>query len=544
MQCARSAICKALLLSLAMAFAGCGVARPSDFGAVCPSYEQTIRPLLENACSQCHAPNSAAGGYVIGEYTQTVSRADDGAGRVIPAEPSSPLLAAARGTLGTHRPVDAAPMAALQDWVVRCRAAPGHQSLHPKGWSTPTDAEQFHGVALRAGFYNFGQCTSCHGDDLRGGTSQVDCNSCHVEGPLACNTCHGDGDSAAPPRDLNGVRATTSLGVGAHRTHVVATATHQAFPCASCHLDVKTATQEGHYRREGVFSLGPAQVRLASGPAGAASWNRTTATCTNSTCHVPSSADTSPTRVTPVWTRVGQGDMTCGSCHGAPPSSHASAQCEACHGLGYADGGVEVALHVNGRVDLKNGGQRCDACHSGPTSPAFIDLSGGTASTSPSASAHEVHLKASRLRGPMTCNECHVVPQTVMSLGHLDSARPADVFAVDTGGLAWRQSAMPTYNAANATCTNYCHGGGDFGHPDSAGTLRTPSWGGSSSQAACGTCHGLPPVDGTLAHVSASSISCDTCHGGSVWPDGGIRFTVLPDGGVTSKHLDGLITGP
>jgi predicted CxxxxCH...CXXCH cytochrome family protein len=105
---------------------------------------------------------------------------------------------------------------------------------------------------------------------------------------------------------------------------------------------------------------------------------------------------------------------------------------------------------------------------------------------------------------------------------------------------------MPTYNAANATCSNYCHGGGDFGHPDTApGLLRTPLWTGGTDQAACGTCHGLPPRDGTVGHLAAAAgtVTCDFCHTGTVYPDGGIIFSTLPDGGLTSRHIDGKITG-
>ena len=131
------------------------------------------------------------------------------------------------------------------------------------------------------------------------------------------------------------------------------------------------------------------------------------------------------------------------------------------------------------------------------------------------------------------------------SVGHIDTNGPAEVFPAGLGSLAFAQNAMPTYNASNATCTNYCHGSGDFGHPDTApNLLRMPSWSGGPSQAVCGSCHGLPPQDGTIGHAAAATTSCDTCHGGTVSADGGIIFTQLSDGGLTSKHLDGRITGP
>ncbi len=540
MRCAKSAISSVLTAALA----SCGVLRSSDAPLVCPSYETSIRPLLESRCVECHSASRAEGGYQLGEYTQTVSRGDDGTARVAPGVRPSPFLAAARGELAPHVALPDAEVTRLQDWVERCRAAPSPHQFHPPGWATPTDTEQSHSVALRQNFYNLNECKTCHGDDLRGGGSQVDCNSCHLEGPLACNTCHGDEHSSAPPRDLKGLRTTQSLGVGAHRAHVTASPTHQAYGCKSCHLDVQSATDEGHYRRAGVFLSGPAEVILASGSIGSAQWDRTTATCSNTACHAPSSTDTAATQKAPVWTRVGQGEATCGSCHGVPPSSHADNRCELCHGPGYIDGGVNLELHLNGHVDLRNGGQRCDACHADSTSTRFVDLLGrSTDAGVRTVGAHDAHLFANRLRGPMTCNECHLVPATVTALGHLDSSGPAEVFVRDTGHLAWKQGALPTYNASNATCTNYCHGAGEYGHPDVAPSLmKTPSWTGGTSQAACGTCHGLPPQDGTPAHLAAATIACAVCHSGTVAPDGGILFSTAPDGTVSSRHLDGLVT--
>ena len=542
MQCARSVISRTLFLAVLV---GCGVTRPSDFTQICPSYELSIRPVVQARCEQCHSPTQAEGGYVVGQHTQTVSRSDDGPPRVAPGDPASPFLAAVRGELPGHAALEASEVNLLQNWVVRCRAAPLPHQFHPKGWATSTDTEQFHGVALRQKFYRFDECQKCHGEDVRGGGSGVDCNSCHLKGPQDCSTCHGDESSAAPPRDLKGIRATTSLGVGAHRAHVSDGPAHKAFGCASCHLDVKQPEDEGHYRRRGVFSTGPAEVRLSSAPGGTASWDRTTATCTNSACHAPSPSDTAPSKKDPIWTRVGLGDIGCGSCHGAPPSNHADNRCQVCHGAGYVDGGVDLALHLNGQVDLRNGGVRCDSCHAGPQSPTFVDLAGRGADAGVRAvGAHDAHLHASRLRGPLACNECHLVPSTVASPGHIDSPSPAEVFPFELGGLAWTANAIPTYDATNTTCTSYCHGSGDFGHVDSApNLLRNPSWTAKSDQAACGACHGLPPQDGTVGHLAAATLACDTCHSGTVYPDGGIVFSTLPDGGLTSKHLDGKITG-
>lgn len=563
MRCARSATPRALLAALALALAGCGVVRPSDAPAVCPSYEDRLRPLVESRCQACHGPSRAEGGYVVGAYLDTMSRRPDGTPRVAPGEQRSPFLQAVRGELAGHAALDATDTARLERWVIDCRASTRELQYHPRGWTTPTDlgaqadgGANFHGQLLRQKFYRLESCQECHGVDLRGGRSGSDCNGCHAgeQGPLSCNTCHGDPDSAAPPRDLDGASATTALGVGAHRAHVVASSTHRAFGCADCHLDVKRPEDEGHYRARGVFQVDratgrflPAEVRLASAPGGTAKWDRAAATCTNSTCHAPNPADTAATKKDPVWTQVGGGQLGCGSCHGAPPSNHppAATECGVCHGASYGPTSVNAATHLDGQVDLKGNGEGCDACHAGPAAPQFVDLLGRTADAGVrTVGAHDAHLKASKLRGPLTCNECHLVPSTLFAPGHVDTASPAEVFPGGFTGIASGRVPMAVYDASNATCATYCHRNGDGPADMTAGLNQAPSWTGGPSQAVCGTCHGLPPLDGTPAHQAATMTTCDTCHAGSVRADGGIVFTALPDGGVSSRHLDGRITGP
>lgn len=153
MRCVRPAISKTLLWAVVAVLAGCGVLRPSDSEPICPSYEKVIRPIVESRCSQCHSAAKAEGGYRVGDHTQTVSRSDDGTPHVAPGNLSSPLLTASRGELAGHSAIPASEVVVLQDWVMRCRAAPSPYQLHPRGWSTPTDPEQFHGQALRAKSY-------------------------------------------------------------------------------------------------------------------------------------------------------------------------------------------------------------------------------------------------------------------------------------------------------------------------------------------------------------------------------------------------------
>jgi hypothetical protein len=50
------------------------------------------------------------------------------------------------------------------------------------------------------------------------------------------------------------------------------------------------------------------------------------------------------------------------------------------------------------------------------------------------------------------------------------------------------------------------------------GAQASPSWTGGPTEAACGTCHDIPPK----GHVAALITECYGCHGDVVDPTGGI----------------------
>jgi predicted CxxxxCH...CXXCH cytochrome family protein len=90
---------------------------------------------------------------------------------------------------------------------------------------------------------------------------------------------------------------------------------------------------------------------------------------------------------------------------------------------------------------------------------------------------------------------------------------------------------MPSY--APGSCRNTACHGGSFpvrGH-DSGGTLTTPNWTVvDGTQAACGTCHGLPPP---RPHPYYSE-DCGRCHE-NMSPDG--KTFLRPE-----LHVDGVVT--
>lgn len=206
------------------------------------------------------------------------------------------------------------------------------------------------------------ECGSCHGARPASHGEVGECASCHptraeqhIDGELAigtgagCSACHGSPESPAPPRDLAGNTTSDAIGVGAHTSHrTVPFGLRGPVPCAACHQVPDDVTDPGH-----IDSLPPAEVILTGG----GSWNRADATCTT-WCHGASE---------PVWTRVGEGEVYCGSCHGVPPASaphEADMQltdCAGCHPatvdasgniLRSGPPGAETSEHMDGNVDL------------------------------------------------------------------------------------------------------------------------------------------------------------------------------------------------
>jgi len=191
-------------------------------------------------------------------------------------------------------------------------------------------------------------CGGCHGVPPSGHAPAAveDCVRCHGAAPGAhvdgvvdlgdnsgtCGACHGDASSPAPPRGLHGERFTTAIAVGAHRAHVEApSGLRGPIACAECHVMPAAVDTPGH-----VDSAPPAEVILASG-----TWDREAATCAGTGCHGAA---------TPVWTRVGLGEASCGTCHGVPPPGHDPAlgvfDCVTCHPA------FDEGQHLDGDVDL------------------------------------------------------------------------------------------------------------------------------------------------------------------------------------------------
>jgi predicted CxxxxCH...CXXCH cytochrome family protein len=270
----------------------------------------------------------------------------------------------------------------------------------------------------------------------------------------------------------------------------------------------------------------------------------------------------------------GTSGVACSKCHQyyphpagfASPSGHPQylyaqnyplSQCKACHGTTYAGAGdPNLSCSKSGcHVDANNAGkspEACSTCH-GNFKAAANDLVAAAPPstvlgvTDPAArgvGAHQKHLATATFGKTLKCQECHTVPSQVTSPGHLGTL-PAEVVFNDT--LAQLKSGNgtviphPAYDPATLKCNNtFCHGNWtirkatstqQFIYTDSVmvGANYSPVWNGGSTEAKCGSCHGLPPK----GHLLVALSTCGTCHIGVVDNNGQIVDK--------TRHINGKI---
>lgn len=408
------------------------------------------------------------------------------------------------------------------------------------------------------------KCGSCHGNPPpKPHPQNEDCGLCHqsmnpgdyaagkisypelhinglveVTSTQPCDTCHGSGGNSAPPRDAHNNTATSAPGVGAHAQHMKASSTwHAPIACNECHLVPGSSTDQLHVDQLDEVFLDPT-LMVAGSPTGVgtggklqipgATWDPATLTCAGSYCH---GGNKSPLRdglaMTPKWTKVDGTQVQCQSCHGMPPKAPhpVDSDCGKCHPTMTAGNNTTItypAKHIDGNVDVLND-RPCDACHgSGGIAAPPLDTTGGMSTDLRSVGAHRSHLNASTWRAEITCDQCHKVPTSMQSIGHIDSPPPAELTFGNLAGLtaAWN----------GTTCSNvYCHGATlKSGTGSAGGTATRPVWtvvNGAQSQ--CASCHGTPPPP---PHPVDSD--CGKCHQ-TMTAGGGLVIT------DPAKHIDG-----
>ncbi len=366
------------------------------------------------------------------------------------------------------------------------------------------------------------------GCECRSGVCYLDPDSSYDEA-LGCRGCHGSLANAAPPTSLDGETDTTSIGVGAHQSHLEPRGMARVVACSSCHVVPETVNAEGH-----IDDSPPAEVvfdDLATADGSfEARWDRESGTCVNY-CHGATLDGGSNT--TPTWTVVGQGESACGTCHGLPPGGvHPNDDgCERCHAptAGPNQSIANASTHIDGILQVTGG--HCDTCHGDSSRPAPLnaspptDLAGNQESDQ--VGAHLAHLMPT-MGADVACAACHVVPQSVGDPGHVDDT-DATAEVTFSGRAIAAGGPSPSYDPATLRCTNtYCHGvtvaGGTNGNQT--------SWPGAGPF--CDSCHGTPPP--TPAHDAVTENDpCGDCH-----PDSSSSSSPLTISNRTF-HIDGTV---
>ncbi|MBK5275271.1 MAG: CxxxxCH/CxxCH domain-containing protein [Desulfuromonadales bacterium] len=300
----------------------------------------------------------------------------------------------------------------------------------------------------------YGTCSAstCHGSATVpwGGTlwSATDqCGKCHASNAAGAITVaspfHG---TSFPTR----VSAATDAKVGAHTAHVASIdSISAAIDCAGCHGSV---TLKGATHMNGTTNFVWNALATKNG-ALTPTYTAATGTCANVYCHGAAmpGGDTSGTNRVPVWNSNTYLPSTlsaaaCGTCHGFPPSTASghpsiiipagfpasasiSTTCS-CHsninpaGNSYANIFVNIALHINGTLDVSAGGA-CDSCHGYPPAGAgFVGTHGNWSSAKVEnylggGGAHTILNHISKLAKPSegfaNCSNCHSATDHQMS---------------------------------------------------------------------------------------------------------------------------------
>ena len=260
----------------------------------------------------------------------------------------------------------------------------------------------------------------------------------------------------------------------------------------------------------------------------------------------------------------GSSGVACSDCHNEYPhpdtwavpgdnNNHAAfirakywsmALCKTCHGSDYKGGLSKISCYTC--HDQPGGPEACNVCHGTNTSSVSDisswappkDLYDHTDTSVPSVGAHQSHLTMNRWTTAFTqdCNLCHVETNSFDAPTHING-----VVDIEFASIATHNGEVnPEYNFSSHKCSNvYCHGNFTLRkenslnpemYTDSLIVGNNPSldWTGTGyNQAACGTCHILPPK-GHKAYPN-----CYTCH-----------YTVVDENNNIidkSKHINGII---
>ena len=288
--------------------------------------------------------------------------------------------------------------------------------------------------------------------------------------------------------------------MGAHRAHLADGPLSLAVACSECHVVPQSVP--GHAFGGPVVAFGALPSRGGASP----SWDRSAATCSGVYCH--GATLEGGTHTEPVWTRVGQGEAACGSCHGAPPASHEAfgdaSDCHACHGdTVTAEGSIDLdrGKHVNGVLDFTlegGGGLGCGLCHGAPPDTGAHRLHAG------GVVASDLVYGDLRVREDLAapgdgyafgCGHCHPIDPALHladvggdGLADVVLAPPSPPVAGDD--LKSRNAQGAAYDPVAKTCSGVaCHSSGQ----STPAYVTTPPWDSPPGVLGCDGCHADPP---------------------------------------------------
>jgi len=344
-----------------------------------------------------------------------------------------------------------------------------------------------------------GKCfnTYCHGGSLAGGRLtapawRTGCDACHGNPPemggdppkahprdTDCSKCHSAYADANGLVAFEGSKHPSPAGCDACHGFPPPSPHPQSPSCRLCHSG--TVAQDGTIALEGGLHIDGSVQAAANGP------------------HLEGYA--SPAE------------------HGQDFLAGGTAACSSCHGAGL-DGGISGTSCEKCHPGFR---KSCTFCHGGTdnqTGAPPESISGGTATALTGVGAHSAHLSSSDWHAAISCSDCHAVPTDALSPAHMSGKAE-----VEFGVLATGEEGQPVFNGTSCSAV-YCHGGRLSG-----GTQVQPNWTQvDGTQAACGTCHGLPPTED---HPKMSD--CSMCHGCVAGPDGQIRAEGAP------YHINGEV---
>lgn len=241
----------------------------------------------------------------------------------------------------------------------------GLDRYHPLGFGMASA----HGPALKL---QAEDCRECHGSDLTGGTSEVNCDACHTAGWREdCVFCHGGtlDQTGAPPNDITDIDEVSMLSFIAHPKHVIEQ-NHPAYDCTQCHVKPTDVLSMNH-----VFDDTPAQseVSFLMGLSDAGNYDGS-GSCSSLYCHGNGRQDNgtySHEMAAP----------DCGGCHAYPGTANndlnsmsgehrrhmnEGATCKDCHtDTVMGDTILTATIHVDGNKDVSLSGPAVDMTWNG-----------------------------------------------------------------------------------------------------------------------------------------------------------------------------------